>query len=362
MADQPDKESRTEEPTEKRLSEAIEKGNTPFSREMVTFGSLLALIFVLNIAAPWAGSHLAQSLSAILAVAGEVRLDDREAVSRLLSSLGVLIFNASMPAIGMLTAGAVLSSIIQNIPSITLDRIVPKVARISPASGFQRLYGKAGIIEFTKSVLKLTVVIIIATTIVWQSAHGFLSLYGWDPVLLPEYILRVILRVAIALCIVSMFAALADLIWTRFKWKRDLRMSRHELKEEVKQAEGNPHIKQRIRTIARQMSSRRMLSKLPTATMVVVNPTHYAVALRYERNEAPAPMVIAKGVDHLAQRIRTIAKEHDIPVIENKPLARSLYEAVEIDSEIPPEFYRAVAEVIHFINNRSRPSVPHRSR
>lgn len=135
-------------------------------------------------------------------------------------------------------------------------------------------------------------------------------------------------------------------------------MTRQEIKEEVKQAEGDPHVKQRIRTIARQLSSRRMLTKLPTATMVVVNPTHYAVALRYDKGEALTPTVVAKGVDFLAQKIREIAKEHDIPVIENKPLARSLYDTVNLDAEIPPEFYRAVAEIIHFINTRRRPQVP----
>ena len=358
MSDQPDKESRTEEPTEKRLAEAVEKGSTPFSREMVTFGALLALTFALTIAVPWSAEQLGRTLRSILASAGEVRLDDREAFARFLFTFGTLVFKASVPVLALLAAGAVLASVVQNIPSFNMERISPKASRISPMTGFQRLYSKAGLIEFAKSITKLSVAIITVATVVWKNSREYLSLHERDPILLPAYIAAIIVKVAIALCVVSMLAAIVDIVWSRFKWRRDLRMTRQEIKEEVKQAEGDPHVKQRIRTIARQLSSRRMLTKLPTATMVVVNPTHYAVALRYDKGEAPAPTVVAKGVDFLAQKIREIAKEHDIPVIENKPLARSLYDTVNLDAEIPPEFYRAVAEIIHFINTRRRPQVP----
>ena len=140
----------------------------------------------------------------------------------------------------------------------------------------------------------------------------------------------------------------------RIRWRRELRMTRQEIKEEMKEAEGDPFIKARIRALGRQRSSSRMLEKLPGASVVITNPTHYAVALRYAREDGGAPVVVAKGVDHLARRIREIATEHEVPLVENRPLARSLFDQVEVDAQIPPEFYRAVAEIIHYLNNTGR--------
>lgn len=358
MADQPDRESQTEEPTEKRLSDAIDKGKVPFSRETVTFGSLLALAVVLHYLAPWSAAHLLETLRGLLISAGELSLSDREAATGLIVVLGSMLAVAVLPVLGMLAAGSVISSLAQNVPSAAAERVTPRLSRISPTAGFHRIFGKAGLLEFGKSLVKLCCVFAVAATLVWQDTGAFLASIRIDPALLPGRTLAMVAAIVIALCIVSLLAAVADLAWSRFRWRRDLRMSRQDIKEEMKQAEGDPHIKSRIRSIARQMSSRRMLDKLPTATMVVVNPTHYAVALRYERSEAPAPVVVAKGVDFLALRIRETATLHDIPVIENKSLARALYDSVDVDAQIPPEFYRAVAEIIHFITSRRRPVVP----
>lgn len=178
MSDQPDKESRTEEPTEKRLAEAVERGSTPFSREMVTFGALLALTFALTIAVPWSAEQLGRTLRSILASAGEVRLDDREAFARFLFTFGTLVFKASVPVLALLAAGAVLASVVQNIPSFNMERISPKASRISPMTGFQRLYSKAGLIEFAKSITKLSVAIITVATVVWKirgNTYRFMS-------------------------------------------------------------------------------------------------------------------------------------------------------------------------------------------
>ena len=186
----------------------------------------------------------------------------------------------------------------------------------------------------------------------------FVSALQMDPLVLPQRVNAMVTGIVVPLCLFSLLLALFDITWSRLKWRRDLRMTRHDIKEEMKQAEGDPHIKARIRAIARQRSSRRMLDKLPRATMVIVNPTHYAVALRYAREESGAPIVIAKGVDFLALRIREIAAVHDIPLIEDQPLARSLYGAVEIGAQIPPEFYRAVAEILHYLSRRRPVPVP----
>ncbi len=152
--------------------------------------------------------------------------------------------------------------------------------------------------------------------------------------------------------VATLAVASADLVWSRLLWRRDHRMSKHEVKEELRQAEGDRMIKARLRSLRLDRSRKRMLSAVPRATMVVANPTHYAVAMRYVRSEGGAPIVLAKGVDLIALKIRAIAEAHDIPVVEDKPLARSLYAAVEVERPIPAEFYRAVAEIVHLIQQR----------
>ena len=183
-----------------------------------------------------------------------------------------------------------------------------------------------------------------------------------DPTDLPQRLLSLCVKVtsAVTLCVLAL--ASADITWTRIHWRRDLRMSRYDLKEEVRQAEGNRAMKARFRSLRLSLMRRRMLKAVPRATMVVVNPTHYAVAMRYVRGEGPAPLVLAKGVDAIALKILAVAEEHNVPIIEDKPLARSLYEAVQVDNHIPSEFYRAVAAIVSTIQNWRGASVSPRQR
>jgi flagellar biosynthetic protein FlhB len=180
----------------------------------------------------------------------------------------------------------------------------------------------------------------------------FLTAMHDDPEALPERILALAVKTIAAVLVATLAVASADLVWSRILWRRDNRMSKHEVKEELKQAEGDRMVKARLRSLRLDRSRKRMLSAVPRATMVVVNPTHYSVAMRYVRSEGGAPIVLAKGVDLIALKIRAIAEAHDIPVVEDKPLARSLYAAVEVERPIPAEFYRAVAEIVHLIQQR----------
>jgi flagellar biosynthetic protein FlhB len=173
------------------------------------------------------------------------------------------------------------------------------------------------------------------------------------PQLLPSIILEVTAKLVSAVLITAAVLAAADTVWSRMTWKRDLRMSHQEVKDEHKQAEGNPMVKLRAKALARQRSSRRMIAAVPRATMVIANPTHYAVALRYVRSEGGAPIVLAKGRDSLALKIRAIAEENGISVIENKPLARAMYDKAEVNAMIPQEFFKAIAELIHFLQMKS---------
>lgn len=354
MSEDQDRESKTEDPTEKRIADAVEKGNVPVARDATLFGSLAASLTALLLMASWFVASLVQTLHTAFAGAGTLRMDDREAAA---SYLVTLLRDAGLPAIPMMVliaAGSILASLAQNVPSAASERITPQASRISLLAGWNRLYGRMGLLEFLKSVIKLAAV----STILWllfrHDLPHFVAALGSDPALLPGMLQDMASGALMPLLTLALLLAIADLVWSRLRWKRELRMSRQEVKEEMKEAEGDPFIKARIRGIARQRSSRRMLENLPQASMVITNPTHYAVALRYVREEGGAPVVVAKGVDHLAMKIREIAAANDVPLVENRPLARSLYDQVEIDSQIPPEFYRAVAEIIHYLNNSGR--------
>ena len=214
------------------------------------------------------------------------------------------------------------------------------------------MFGARGLVEFAKSLIKLAAVGCVAGAMLLSERGLLLTAMDDDPGVLPERILALAAKTVAAALVATLAVASADLVWSRILWRRDNRMSKHEVKEELKQSEGDPMVKARLRSLRLDRSRKRMLSAVPRATMVVVNPTHYAVAMRYVRSEAGAPMVLAKGVDLVALKIRAIAEAHDIPVVEDKPLARSLYEAVDVERPIPAEFYRAVAEIVHLIQKR----------
>lgn len=354
MADEQDRESKTEDATEKRVSDAIDKGNVPVAREATLFGSIAATYGVLLLLGGWMVEKLAETLQTALAGAGTLRIGDREAAASYLLTLLRDTGLPILPVLAVIGAGSVIALLLQNTPAAAGERISPKASRISLQAGWSRLFGWAGLVEFLKSVAKLTAVALVLWVMFRRDLPAFVTGLATDPSLLPELLRDMAGNAILPLMMLALFLAIADLVWSRHRWRRDLRMTKQEIKEEMKEAEGDPLLKARIRGLARQRSSRRMLDKLPQASVVITNPTHYAVALRYRREEGGAPVVVAKGVDHLARRIREIASEHDVPLIENRPLARSLYDQVEIDMQIPPEFYRAVAEIIHYLNNTGR--------
>jgi flagellar biosynthetic protein FlhB len=232
------------------------------------------------------------------------------------------------------------------------DRILPDGSRISPRRGLSRVFGVRGWTEFLKSLLKLVAVITVAALMLIGRSSVLLTAMDVDPGMLPQRVLDLAVKTIAAVLVATLAVAAADLAWSRILWRRDHRMTKQEVKEELRQAEGDRMIKARLRSLRLDRSRKRMLSAVPRATMVIVNPTHYAVAMRYVRAEGGAPMVLAKGADFIALKIRSIAAENGIPVVEDKPLARSLYAAVDVDRPIPAEFYRAIAEIVHLIQQR----------
>ncbi len=351
MADDSD-DDKTEEPTEKRLADAIERGNTPVSREVGFLASLIAYLIIEIYALPAQTPALAAGMSHFLDDPSGWRLETGGDAITLMRAVAMLIARFLAPALFLLMAFGVGGSVIQNAPRIVSDRIMPDLARLSPIAGFTRLFGPRGWTEFGKTALKLAVVGVCVGFVVAAQRFALIDAMFVEPTGLASRLLSLVVGATVAVGLAVLVLAGADVAWTRIHWRRDQRMSRHEVKEEIKQAEGDRMLKARLRSLRLDRSRRNMMKNVPKATMVIVNPTHYAVAMRYVRSEGGAPTVLAKGVDLIALKIREIAFENEIPVIEDKPLARSLYEAVSVDATIPPEFYRAVAEIVHLIQSK----------
>ena len=353
MADNDERESKTEEPTEKRRSETLEREGGPSSREVGSAAVLLIAAIFLATGTPGLFMSLAQSLAVYIENPGNWRLDNGEDAVRLFQITAVIISNFLGAFVGAIVIAGIAAAFLQNAPRLLVSRIMPDFSRVSPSAGFGRLFSSQALIEFLKGIVKIGVAGFAAYTAMGGIATGLLAIQS-SPDTVPELIRHLCLRAAFVCALLTSVIAAVDVFLTRRAWRRNLMMTKQELKEEMKQTEGDQTLKARLRMIARSRIRRRMMANIPKATLVVTNPTHYAVALRYVRNEDTAPKVLAKGQDKLALAIRAIAEEHNIPIIENKLLARSLFEATEVDKLIPPEFYKAVAELIIYLDSKSR--------
>ena len=353
MSDNEDKENKTEEPTEKRRSETLERDGGPSSREVGSAAVLLIASAFLAAGTPGLCTGLAQSLAIFIENPGDWQLDNGEDAVRLCQIVAIIIVKFLGLFVAAILIAGIAAAFLQNPPRLLMSRIVPDFSRVSPSAGLGRLISSQAIIEFLKGLVKIGVAAFAAYTAIGALTAGLLAIQS-PPDAVPELIRHLCLRAAFMCALLTCVIAAADVFWTRRTWRRNLMMTKQELKEEMKQTEGDLALKARLRMIARSRIRRRMMANVPKATLVVTNPTHYAVALRYVRNEDSAPKVLAKGQDQLALTIRQIAKRHKIPIIENKLLARSLFEATEVDQLIPPEFYKAVAELIIYLDSKSR--------
>lgn len=355
MAEASDQESKTEQPTEKKIRDALEQGKIPVSREASMFASMAALMVIQSFLIGQGVQQLVPSLKGFLDDPDGIRLSTAADAQNLLSVVGLQAMRFMLPLVVVLIAFGLAASLLQNAPRPVLDRIQPSLSRISPAQGWKRIFGAQGLVEFAKAVFKLvSVSLVVGFMLRASEARAFEAMYT-DPAALPEMILSIAMRIVAAICITTILLVALDLAWSRFHWRRELRMTRQELKDEHKQAEGDPLVKARLRSLARDRSRRRMIASAAKASLVIANPTHYAVALRYRREENSAPLVLAKGADAIALKIRAVAEQNDIPVIENRALARALYETVQVDQVIPGEFFRPVAEIIYFLQSRQSP-------
>lgn len=347
-----DSGEKTEEPTRKKLDDALKKGDVAKSQELNVWFGLAAATLAISIFGDGAVSALGATLTRFLAAPQTIAVDGAS-LRTLAGGLGLAIGAALALPMLVLMVAAVAGNMVQHPPLFTTEPITPKFSKISPASGFKRLFSPESLVNFLKGLIKLAVVGVVIWMVVWPERARVASLTASDVAALMPTLKTLSLRVLVAACAVFALIAIADFLWQRRRWRERLKMSIQEVREEHKQQEGDPHVKARIRRIRHERSRKRMMAAVPTATVVVANPTHYAVALKYE-NGMNAPLCVAKGVDALALRIRKLAEESGVAVIENPPLARSLHAALEIDKEIPAEHYKAVAEVIGFVMRRKR--------
>ncbi|OAP41078.1 flagellar biosynthetic protein FlhB [Sinorhizobium glycinis] len=347
MSEDQDKDSKTEAPSEKKLSDAAEKGNVPFSREVTAFASTLAVyIFIVFFLSDGAAST-AEALKDVFEQPEAWRLETATDAVGLISHVVLKSAALVVPIFLLLIIFGVGSSIFQNLPRPVLDRIMPNMNRVSPIAGFKRIFGIPGLVEFAKSMFKIIVISIIVVLVLWNDYFATLDLMFSDPVTIFATMTSDLKQIVTVVLLATAVLAIVDLFWTRHHWYTELRMTKQEVKEELKQSQGDPIVKSRLRSMQRDRARKRMIASVPRATLVIANPTHYAVALRYVREENDAPMVVAMGQDLVALKIREIAEKNGIPVFEDPPLARSMFAQVSVDSVIPPVFYKAVAELIH---------------
>jgi flagellar biosynthetic protein FlhB len=352
MAEDQDDTERTEDPTQKRLDEAIERGDVVKSQEVNTWFIIAASALVLLAFSGPMGTDIGITLRGILANSYAYKVEGGDLV-RLVQKICMEVMVAVALPIMLLALAALFGNVIQHRLIWSVEAITPKFSKVSPLAGLKRLFSKQALANFVKGLLKLALVGTVLAALLWPERHRLEGLISTDISVIIPFTKVMSLKLLGAVVAILAIIAAADYFFQYRQWFERQKMSLRELKEEFKQTEGDPKIKAKIRQIRHNRARKRMMSAVPKATVVVTNPTHFAVALHYERG-MPAPICVAKGADLIARKIREVATQHSVPVVENPPLARTLYATVEIDQEVPPEHYKAVAEIISYVMRLNR--------
>jgi len=347
MADENDAADKTEDPTQKRLDDAHDRGDVAKSQEINTWFVIAGGTLVLSTFSGSVGGGILMPLRNLIANSWMVHVDGPGLLA-LAQSLEYAVIAALGVPFLMLALAAIAGNMVQHRLVWSAESLKPKFSKISPAAGAKRIFGKQAAANFGKGLFKVVALGAVMTAILWPERHRLESMVRFD----PSAILGATTGLTVHLMgtVVAMLAvvALADFLFQYRQWFERQKMSLQDMKEEFKQTEGDTHIKARIRQLRQARMRKRMMASVPKASVIITNPTHYAVALSYERGMS-APVCVSKGVDVIALKIREVAGKHDIPIVENVPLARALYATVDIDEEIPVEHYHAVAEVIGYV-------------
>src|SRR3954471_11641013 len=350
MAD--DNDDKTEDPTQKRLDDARAKGDVAKSQEVNTWFIIAGATLVLSTFSGSVGGGILMPLRNLIANSGTLRTDGA-ALLQLGNTLGIAILAAIGVPLLMLMLAAIAGNMIQHRLVWSSELLAPKFSKVSPGAGFKRVFGKQAIANFLKGIFKLVALGVVMMAVLWPERHRLESFLAFDPSVILGVTTSLTLHLMGAVVAMLAAVAIADYFFQYRQWFQRQRMSLQEIKDEFKQSEGDPHIKAKIRQLRQQRMKKRMMAAVPNASVIITNPTHYSIALSYDRGMS-APICVAKGVDNVAFKIREVARKHDIPIVENVPLARALYATVDIDDEIPVEHYQAVAEVIGYVMGLKR--------
>jgi flagellar biosynthetic protein FlhB len=348
MSDEaPEKDAKTEDPSQKKLEDAHKKGDVAKSQEVVTWFMLLGSAGIFAMMAPGTAASLTETLKLIIMNADRFELGG-SGFSTFFNSLALALIGTVMIPLAVLSTCAIVANLIQHRPLLSTEPITPKFSKVSPLAGAKRLFSSESLVNFAKGLLKIGIVGTVVIMVVWPERDRLDTMMTADPLIILADFQELGIRIFTAVLAIVTVIALVDYMYVRQKWWKKLMMTVQETKDEYKQMEGDPHIKGKLRQLRQERSRRRMMAAVPDATVVITNPTHFAVALKYDKG-MKAPKCVAKGADAVAFRIRELAKDNDVPIVENPPLARALFAAVEIDDAIPNEHFQAVAEVIGFV-------------
>ena len=343
-----DDSDKTEEPSSKKLEEARQKGQVPQSKEIAHWFMILAAGIIVYTLSPAIGAELYADLIGFIATPHQFILSDTNLGDMLTVLLLKVIMVLMLPFV-LLMVAAFLAHVLQFGILFAPDSLEFKLERISIIKGFGRLFSMRSVMELVKGLIKIAVVGAVIYGVINPVFYQASDYIHYEVSELAKLIYKLTGKILMVVVAVLTSIAMIDWLYQRFTFMKEMRMSKQELKDEYRQSEGDPVIKQRQRQIRADKARKRMMAAVPKSTVVVTNPTHYAVALLYEDGKMEAPKLVAKGVDAVALRIRQVARENNVPIMENPPLARTLFAHVEIDQEIPADYYKAVAEVISFV-------------
>jgi flagellar biosynthetic protein FlhB len=352
MADERDDHDKSEDPTQKRLDDALKRGDVAKSQEVNTWFVIAGGTLVLMAFAGSMSHSLATSMRGLLANSHAIRVEGRGFIT-IVQKIGTETLAAAAVPLLLLLLAAIFGNVIQHRLVWSAEALKPKLSKISPLAGFKRLFSKQALANFVKGLLKLGLLGAVMTALLWPERKRLDTLVTADPAVILPMTQGLALQLLGAVVAILAIIAAADFLFQYRQWFERQKMSFRELKEEFKDTDGDPLIKAKIRQIRESRVRKRMMASVPDATVVITNPTHYAVALKYERG-MNAPVCVAKGQDAIALKIREVAETHGVPIVENPPLARALHATVDIDREIPAEHYQAVAEVIGYVMRLNR--------
>lgn len=354
MAEGSDPESKTEDATPRKLEEARKKGDVAKSPDVASALSLAGAAAVILMSGGWFATSMAEQLLPFIAAPHTMMggLDAGAGVE-----IGAIALWAIAPFMGVVMLATIIGGVGGNLAQsgilFTGEKLKPDWSKVNPMAGFKRIFGPDGLMQFVKTFLKLLAVVVVCWLVLKPHANELANMAAMSPAMILPFARDLAISLMVSALVFLSFTAGVDFLWQKYRFAERMKMTKEELKEDYKQSEGDPHVKAKLKQIRAQRSRQRMMQAVPTATVIVTNPTHYSVALRYEAGDA-APVCVAKGVDAVALRIREVAREHAVPIVENVPLARALYAAVDVDETIPREHFEAAAKIIGFVMNKRK--------